>query len=178
MKLIFIYGPPAAGKFTIAKELSRITDFKLFHNHIINDLLDNYLDSKKNVYWDVADTLKFKIIEGMAKEKVKGMIFTMMRAKNPRDHVLPNKIKKIVEKNKGNVYFVRLKCDEKEILKRVVHPSRKKFGKFSSRKAVKKFIKEYAPHTPLNFKNQLEINSAKTSAKKVAQQIKKYFKLR
>ena len=33
MKLIFIYGLPAAGKLTIAKELAAATAFKLFHNH-------------------------------------------------------------------------------------------------------------------------------------------------
>jgi tRNA uridine 5-carbamoylmethylation protein Kti12 len=34
MKLVFIYGPPAAGKLTVATELSRLTGFKLFHNHV------------------------------------------------------------------------------------------------------------------------------------------------
>lgn len=34
MKLVFIYGPPAVGKFTVVRELSRQTGFKLYDNHV------------------------------------------------------------------------------------------------------------------------------------------------
>ena len=33
MNLIFIYGPPATGKLTIATELAALTGYTLFHNH-------------------------------------------------------------------------------------------------------------------------------------------------
>ena len=39
MKLIFIFGMPASGKLTVAKELSRLTGYKVFHNHLAVDLL-------------------------------------------------------------------------------------------------------------------------------------------
>jgi hypothetical protein len=34
MDLVFLYGPPAAGKFTVGRELAAITGFGLFHNHL------------------------------------------------------------------------------------------------------------------------------------------------
>ena len=39
MKLIFIYGLPATGKLTVAVELAAMTGYKLFHNHLVVDLL-------------------------------------------------------------------------------------------------------------------------------------------
>src|SRR5262245_48592263 len=33
-KLIFIYGPPAVGKLTVARELAGLTGYRLFHNHL------------------------------------------------------------------------------------------------------------------------------------------------
>jgi replication-associated recombination protein RarA len=39
MKLILLYGPPAVGKLTIAKEIARLTGFKLFHAHLTSDLV-------------------------------------------------------------------------------------------------------------------------------------------
>ena len=39
MKLIFIYGMPATGKLTVARELANMTGLKLFHNHLVVDLL-------------------------------------------------------------------------------------------------------------------------------------------
>ena len=45
MKLIIIFGPHAVGKMTVGQELAKITDLKLFHNHmtidIVSDLFSN-----------------------------------------------------------------------------------------------------------------------------------------
>ncbi len=37
MTLIFIHGPAAAGKYTVAKELAAFTGFELYHNHLVVD---------------------------------------------------------------------------------------------------------------------------------------------
>ena len=39
MRLVFIYGLPATGKLTVAQKLAEITDYPLFHNHLVVDLL-------------------------------------------------------------------------------------------------------------------------------------------
>lgn len=39
MNLIFIYGPPAAGKLTVATELVKLTNYKLLDNHKAIDCL-------------------------------------------------------------------------------------------------------------------------------------------
>ena len=44
MKLIVIFGPPAVGKMTVGKELSRITKLKLFHNHMSIELVNKFFD--------------------------------------------------------------------------------------------------------------------------------------
>ena len=43
MKLVFIYGLPGVGKLTVAKELSIITGYKLFHNQCSLKLKIDYL---------------------------------------------------------------------------------------------------------------------------------------
>lgn len=40
MKLILIYGPPAAGKLTVATELAAMTGYKLVDNHKATDFLE------------------------------------------------------------------------------------------------------------------------------------------
>lgn len=40
MKLIFVYGPPAAGKLTVATELAALTGYKLVDNHKATDFLE------------------------------------------------------------------------------------------------------------------------------------------
>ena len=34
MKLVFLFGDAAVGKMTVGQELTKITDLKLFHNHM------------------------------------------------------------------------------------------------------------------------------------------------
>ncbi len=38
MQPVWIHGPPAAGKLTVAKELQSKHGFKLFHNHLAVDI--------------------------------------------------------------------------------------------------------------------------------------------
>lgn len=38
-KLVLICGPQAVGKMTVGQELTKITDLKLFHNHMTIELL-------------------------------------------------------------------------------------------------------------------------------------------
>lgn len=39
MHALFIYGAPASGKLTAAREVAQQTGFSLFHNHLIVDAL-------------------------------------------------------------------------------------------------------------------------------------------
>ena len=39
MKLVFIWGPAASGKLTIARVLAAQTGITLFHNHLVVDAL-------------------------------------------------------------------------------------------------------------------------------------------
>ena len=44
MKLVLIFGPQAAGKMTVGQELVKMTDLKLFHNHMTIDLVSPFFD--------------------------------------------------------------------------------------------------------------------------------------
>ncbi|MED3553043.1 hypothetical protein P4449_21750 [Cytobacillus praedii] len=38
MKFVLIFGPQAVGKMTVGQELEKITELKLFHNHMTIEL--------------------------------------------------------------------------------------------------------------------------------------------
>ncbi len=44
MKFILIFGPQAVGKMTVGQELAKVTDLKLFHNHMTIDLVSHFFD--------------------------------------------------------------------------------------------------------------------------------------
>jgi hypothetical protein len=41
---VFIYGAPAVGKLTTAREVAGLTGFRLFHNHVAFDFAKSLFD--------------------------------------------------------------------------------------------------------------------------------------
>ena len=49
MNLIIIHGAPAVGKYTTAKELEKITGFKLVHVHSVYDFLESIFGKEEYI---------------------------------------------------------------------------------------------------------------------------------
>lgn len=54
MKFVLIFGPQAVGKMTVGHEIEKITDLKLFHNHMTIDSNENEI--KKENYIRINNT--------------------------------------------------------------------------------------------------------------------------
>lgn len=77
MKLVFIIGNGAVGKMTVGQELMKITDLRLFHNHMtIEPVIEifGYFHSK------ASNRLRDVIFEEYAASDAYGLIFTYMWA--------------------------------------------------------------------------------------------------
>ena len=70
MKLLIIYGAPAAGKLTIATEVARRTGFKLFHNHVSIDCVKPVFDFGTKPFLAMIETIRFAMIAEAAREGV------------------------------------------------------------------------------------------------------------
>ena len=51
MKLIIIYGPPAAGKLTVANAIAERTGIKVFHNHLSIDCVKPVIEFGTPAFW-------------------------------------------------------------------------------------------------------------------------------
>ena len=77
MKLLFLFGDAAVGKMTVGQELMKITNLRLFHNHMtIEPVIEifGYYDGK------TISRLRETIFEEFAASDNYGMIFTYMWA--------------------------------------------------------------------------------------------------
>jgi len=177
MKLIIIYGPPAIGKLTIARELEKITGYKVFHNHLTLDMVEGIFSSKDKIFWPLVHEIRLRMIEVAAKEQVKGIIFTSGYRGQSKDETLEEMIK-INKKYHGITYFVHLKCDKKELFKRVKSEERKQHLKTVTITKLKKALSVWDMEKNVPFKEQnITIDNTNLSAKNVAQMIKKQYKL-
>ena len=112
MKLIIIAGPHAVGKMTVGQELTKITDLKLFHNHmtidVVSDLFDNIPDERRRL----TGLFREEIFNAFSRSDEYGIIFTYMWAfddKNDWNYI--EQVEEIFKKVGAEIYYVELEAD-------------------------------------------------------------------
>src|SRR5437773_10424314 len=95
MKLVFIYGPPACGKLTVATELAKLTGFRLFHNHVSIQFVQSLFEFGTRPFWRLTDKYRTEMMEEAAKEGV-DTIFTFVYGKTTDDPF----VRRIIRKGK------------------------------------------------------------------------------
>ncbi|MBL7665732.1 MAG: AAA family ATPase [Bacteriovoracaceae bacterium] len=162
MKVIFLYGPPGVGKFTIGNELSLKTGLPLFHNHLVVDMLYVLFQFGSTGFKTLRESIWFNIFEVSAKEK-KSFIFTFC-PENTVDPKMITRLESVVEKHDGKIFFIELTADYATLAERIDNQERAKFGKltdlplfkeltdqgvFTSFDMPKPFLTIDATHTPI-----------------------------
>lgn len=176
MNLVFIYGPPAAGKLTVAKELAALTGYKLFHNHLTYDFIHGIFGDTNTD--DLNHRVRLEVFKQAVKSDFPGMIFTFVYGYGLDEDFVKSVIN-IVESAKGHVYFVQLVCDKKTLYKRVIEASRKDFKKINNAPALDEMFNKYDILTTLPSKIHptLVIDNTNQDAVDVSQLIKSTYLL-
>ena len=106
MKLVFILGDAAVGKMTVGQELMKITDLRLFHNHMtIEPVLEIFGRFEGAVIHEMRET----IFKHFAASDLYGLIFTnMMAFDQPSDWEYLEHVKQIFEPYGTEFYYVEL----------------------------------------------------------------------
>lgn len=131
MKLIFLYGMPATGKLTVAKELANITGYKLFHNHLAVDLLLSLFEFGSQPFVVAREHIWLSVFEQAAQSNLSGMIFTFAPEATVRPEFIPQLIETMRDTG-GEIEFIELTCPEPELKRRIVDSSRRQFQKLTS----------------------------------------------
>ena len=170
MKLIFIYGPPAAGKLTVAKELAQATEFKLFHNHLSVDLLTPVFEFGSRSFFRLINKFRLEIIEEAAKENISGLIFTFCYAPRIDDGFVEGVVQ-AVERYDGQVCFVQLYCDRAGLEERVTDRSRSSHGKLNDVEALRECLDRYDMFSVVANYESLSIDNSALTPREVARKI-------
>jgi hypothetical protein len=176
MNLLFLYGPPAVGKLTVAQELAALTGFRLFHNHLTVDLAQALFDFGTPPFGRYLDHLRMEAFETAAKENVSGLIFTFVYS-YPFDSLFVEDVKEIVEANGGRVCFVQLVCDRAELERRVLNDTRQRTNKIKTVEKLQEVLGRFELFTPIPHVESLTIDTAKTSPQDAARRIVERFGL-
>ena len=173
MKLIVIYGPPAVGKLTVAKELAKITGYRVLHNHLVIDMVESVFSRDSPMFWKLIDSYRIDLIGKAAANDEKGIILTSVNIKGKDDNFIKD-ILKTMENHGGETHFVRLMCEMDEIKRRLVNPSRRSYGKLTDAKVFDEFVSQNDVFAPIEFVESLEIDNTELPVNKTVIMIKRH----
>jgi chloramphenicol 3-O-phosphotransferase len=131
MQLVFLHGPAAAGKLTVARAVAGRTGFALFHNHLVVDAVAAVFPFGSPEFRRLRERFWLETFEAAAREG-RSLVFTFA----PEATVsagLPQDVVATVEDNGGRVRFVQLTCPADELARRVDNADRAAFGKLRDR---------------------------------------------
>lgn len=130
MKLIFLHGPAASGKLTIARDVSALTGLPVFHNHLVVDALLALFPFGSPSFVELRERFWMDVFDAAAAER-RSLIFTF--APEPTVSAgFPDRVRTRFEDAGGEAAFVRLTVPEDEQERRLTDPSRNQFAKLKS----------------------------------------------
>ncbi len=186
MKLVIIFGPHAVGKMTVGQELAKITDLKLFHNHMTIDIVADLFENMPQERLRLTELFRNEIFKSFASSNEYGMIFTCMWAlerKDDWDYI--DNLENMFKSNGAEVYYVELEADydirlqrnktENRLLnkpsKRNIEKSENLFKDIENRHRLNSYPGE------IKKENYIKINNTHVSPENIAKIIKDRFRL-
>lgn len=161
MKLIFIYGPPAVGKLTVAEKLSELTKVPVFHNHHSRDIVKDIYGDDLMQHYALVDKIRFDVMEYCTQNNT-DLIFTYVYGGREDDAKVKD-FQKIIESNGGQVLFVELTANKQDLVDRVSNESRKKYKKLLDKEIMTELTQNMSIFT-IPYVESLKINTSSTNA--------------
>lgn len=183
MKLVFIFGSGAVGKMTVGQELMKITDLRLFHNHMT---IEPVLAVFGSFHTGALNRIRDVIFEEFAASDNAGMIFTFMFAFNMQeDWDMVEHIKSIFRPYGTTFYYVELIAPQSVRLARNATENRRrnKASKQDTEAAASRLMAEDEAYRLVSlpgeipWDNYLRIENEHIPADKAARMIKERFDL-
>jgi len=113
---------------TGGRELSTLTGYPLFHNHLVVDAITAVFPFGTLEFRELREQMWLAVMGRAAAEGVPGLIFTFTPERGVSDGFIPA-LTALVTKERGRVVFVELACAELEIERHMQNPLRTEFGK-------------------------------------------------
>jgi hypothetical protein len=130
MQCVFIYGPVASGKLTVATTLGTLSDLPIFHNHLAVDAALSLFEFGSPSFVRLRELIWLSAFQEAAATN-RSFIFTF----NPEASVpagFVDKAVNIIVSAGGTIHFIELTCSDAVIEARITNSSRTAFRKLTS----------------------------------------------
>lgn len=175
MKLVYLHGPPASGKLTIAKSLLTKLPGRLFDNHASIDLALTLFDFGAPGFWKLVAATRLEGIKHAANYGVPLMVMTTCYS-HPEDYPSFQNMEGIVTAAGGSVLPVFLSCAPEELKTRVGNQDRIDRQKIGTVPVLEEVLEKWNL-VPVPRENCLQLQPDKDRPDTIAQTIINHFGL-
>lgn len=173
MKLIFLYGLPGVGKLTVGRELAKQTNLRLFHNHMVLNLIIDVFGKETEPIIKLREDMWLDFFKQATQSNLEGLIFTFVFDKYLSKDFL-QRIEQIVTPY-GSVHYVELTCSIEELKRRIPDSSRKDLYKIQDVHNLLKQVNDGSFFVPKLKEDVLRIDTTHLSPMQTADVIKNKF---
>jgi hypothetical protein len=167
-RLIFLYGPPAVGKLTVARAIAERRDFRVLHNHTTFDPVAEVLPIGTSTFWAALDNVRLDLVTAAAQEGI-DLVYTFVFAPGDEPHV--DEVANAYESVGGSVVFVQLLAPVEELRLRVSSESRRAHTKIMDAAVLDQVLGDHDVFAAIPGKDSLTLDLSAMSAEDAAMQI-------
>ena len=175
MKMLFLHGPPASGKLTVAKAILSRVDGKLFDNHVPVDFARYLFDFGTPEFCELVDSVRDLALTRAAASSIPLLILTRCYSE-PTGRLAMERFASIVEQAGGQFLPVCLSCNRDVLCARIGLPDRVARNKLSSIEGLDRYFGRSNP-APVPRANCLVIDSGALTPDAAAERLIEHFGL-
>ncbi len=176
MRLVLLHGPPASGKYTVGRELAALIGGELYHNHLVVDEVLTRHAFGTPAFVAERDRTWRQFFAAAAPDHRRRVIFTFSPENTVPQAFVDWLFSDVVQLG-ATVHSVSLTLSEAEIESRLASTQRQQFRKLTDLSLYRKLRTSGAFRKPMIPRTDLEIDTARQSAREAALKIKSHFAL-
>src|SRR4051794_35947128 len=171
--LVYLYGPPAVGKLTVAEKVRDLTGYRLFHNHLTVNAVREVFEFGSASFLEVVHRIRIDVF-ATAMTVGTNLIFTNNSAWGGRDdrgrfEAFAAEATEVVEAAGGTQFFVQLTAPLAVLESRVQSEWRRSHGKLVDVERLRQLVLEL-DDSPLHA-NDLRIDTSELSVDEAARRV-------
>ena len=144
---ILLYGPPAAGKLTVARHLESDYGLKVLDNTVTIEVARRLFDFGTKPFVELVERLRLELTAAAARAGV-DVVSTFVYG-HPSDRGYVDRLVATVEAEGGTMTFVQLLPPPAVLEARVTEPSRGELAKLRDVARLRKTLADYDLRTPI-----------------------------